>query len=117
MVSEPITVPRMPVPVYLVTAADQPGSAEPRETLLQEHLAYVEQNIHHYIACGPIHGDRGFGGSFFLLKGEDQQAIEAVIRNDPYALSGRVYQSMEFRQVTIAAGSSIGGVIWDITSN
>ncbi|MEM7283434.1 MAG: YciI family protein [Pseudomonadota bacterium] len=110
----PPTVPPVSGSVFMMLARDKPGSEGPRGTYLADHLRYVEANFGAYLACGPIHNESGDTvGSFFLVTAEDADGAAQLLAGDPYAQCGEVYESVECNPATVAAGTWMGGVIWD----
>ena len=110
----PATVEPIKSNVFMVLAKDQGGSAEPRQKHLKDHLRFVEANFSAYLVCGPIHGDEGaVVGSFFLVQAESEAAARQIVSQDPYFVCNEVYASVDYQPVTVAAGTGIGGVIWD----
>ncbi len=110
----PATVEQLKSKVFMVLARDQAGSAGPREKYLIEHLQFIEANFRAYLACGPMHGVGGeVVGSFFLVQAQSEADAHEILGGDPYFLCNEVYDSVDYQPVTVAAGTGIGGVIWD----
>jgi len=108
------TVPRIDGAVFLVLAYDGPGSAALRDEHLEGHLDYVEQHYERYLLCGPLRnpGEEELIGSFFLVRADSAEDAEAFVGGDPYVGSG-MYAEVRIQEATVAAGSYLGGVIWE----
>ena len=99
--------------VYAVLAEDDPARAQVRESALAEHLAFVEDNFERYAVAGPLLDETGaMTRSLFLIYADDMAEARAFMANDPYVAAG-LYQEMEYRRFTPAAGDWIGGISWD----
>ncbi len=108
------TVPRVTERVFLVVANDGEGSDADRDRHLEGHLEYIEKHCDRYLTCGPILGPdkTTLTGSFFLVTAEDESDARAFLDGDPYLSSG-MYAEVSVREVTVAGGRWMGGVIWE----
>lgn len=110
------TVERVSEPCFLVIArdiADADRAAALREEHLDGHLAHVEAHWTRYLNAGPIRrpGDTRLIGSTFLVFGEDEADVRALMDGDPYFTCG-LYGSVEVFAQTVSIGRFLGGKIW-----
>ena len=112
--AQPPHVSRLEQTCYLVICRDGPGSAEPRKTHLNGHLAHVERNWQKYVTAGPIRtpGGEALIGSVFLVLADTLEEAEALMNGDPYITCG-MYASVEYSELTNSIGRFIGGKIWE----
>lgn len=108
------TVPRITDEMFLVVAYDGEGSTAVRDDKLGEHLEYIEKRYENYVICGPLRepGETELIGSFFLVRAANEKAASELVLNDPYVISG-MYAQVRVLSATAAAGTMIGGVIWE----
>ncbi|MEO1575605.1 MAG: YciI family protein [Pseudomonadota bacterium] len=108
------TVARYQSNQYLVLAYDGPGSQPMRDAHLDAHLEHIERHLDRYVVCGPMLKDGGPAllGSFFVVFAADEADARALLDGDPYLNCG-MYARIDVQQVTVAAGTAIGGVIWE----
>lgn len=108
------TVPRHPEAVFAVWCSDGPDAERLRETHLDGHLAHVEANHERYLVAGPLRrdGETGLCGSFFIVAADTEAEARAFMAGDPYFTCG-LYERIEYRALTPAAGRWMGGVIWE----
>lgn len=108
------TVARYEGDQYLVLAYDGPDSQPMRDKHLDAHLEHIERNLDRYIVCGPMLKDGGPAllGSFFVVFAKDAEDARAILDGDPYLNCG-MYARIDVQQVTVAAGTALGGVIWE----
>lgn len=99
---------------FLVVTHDGPGSAPLRDQYLEAHLEHIERHLARYVVCGPILKDGGpeLQGSFFIVFGDDENDARALLDGDPYLRCG-MYARVDVHEVSTAAGSALGGVIWE----
>ncbi|MBY9066953.1 YciI family protein [Hyphomonas sp. WL0036] len=114
----PPHVPKMGQPCYLVTCVDGPGAAELRILHMATHFAHIERHWQRFITAGPVRAPGGgpITGSAFLVLGDTLEEVQALLAHDPYISCG-MYASVEYRELTNAAGLFIGGKIWDDTED
>ncbi|MEO1135383.1 MAG: YciI family protein [Pseudomonadota bacterium] len=111
---KPAVMPRSEKGVFAVWCEDNPaGAASIRESALDGHLAYIEKHFHRYLVAGPMRrGDQELiCGSLLVVLAETEAEARELIEGDPYVQCG-LYQNIEYRRLTPAAGDWIGGVIW-----
>ena len=99
---------------FLVLAYDGDNSASLRDAFLDAHLEHIERHLSRYLLCGPMLKDGGpaLEGSFFVVFADDEQDARALLDGDPYLTCG-MYGRIEVREVRAAAGTAMGGVIWE----
>lgn len=75
---------------YFIQTYDRPNSAETRQALRDEHLAYLASTKDLLIACGAKlgEGDAGATGSVYIVDVETREEAEAYIAGDPFAKGG-----------------------------
>ena len=114
MTDLPPTVPRLSRRLFLVVARDGPEAPRLRERDLAGHLAHVEANWRRYILAGPFRppGVAAVCGSYFLVLAESVEALDALMRGDPYFTNGQ-YASVETFDAAASIGEAIGGKIWE----
>ena len=108
------TVPRIDSDVFLVVCHDGENSAALRQEHLDGHLEYVERNIDRYLVAGPLRapGTEPLIGSFFLVAAKNADRAREIVAGDPYVKSG-MYREVIVHTAVPAAGSLLGGVIWE----
>lgn len=98
--------------VFTFQGIDGPGAVALRESFLEEHLAYVQNNIERYLVAGPLKGPDGeMFGSLFLVYATDEADARAFMKGDPY-LREDVFESLLVCEFVAAAGSAVGGITW-----
>lgn len=110
----PAVVPRPEKGVFAVWCEDNPASAASvRDSALDGHLAYIEKHFHRYLVAGPMRrgGEELISGSLLVVLAETEAEARDLIEGDPYVQCG-LYENIEYRRLTPAAGDWIGGVIW-----
>ena len=92
---------------------DAPGSAEPRESKLAEHLKHVEAIEDKIKVAGPVMGPDGETALSSLMVVEVGSLDEAteMVHADPYYLAG-VWQEINIHEFKGVVGSWVGGKIW-----
>ncbi|HJL92913.1 MAG TPA: YciI family protein [Woeseiaceae bacterium] len=100
--------------VFLVLAYDDENHRDIRNSSLDGHLEFIEQNYERYLTCGPLRlvDKKKIIGSFFLVTSENENELRSFLNNDPYFNRG-LYGKLRILNATPAAGSWMGGVIWD----
>ena len=100
--------------VFLVLAYDAEGKNNVRNIFLDEHLEFIEKNYNQYLSCGPLRlpGEQDIIGSFFIITSEDEGKLNSFLQKDPY-IANDLYGKMRILSATPAAGSRMGGVIWN----
>ena len=98
---------------FLVLAYDDETKRAVRESHLEEHLEFIEINYKRYLACGPLRlpEEKKIIGSFFMVCAENEQVLNEFLNQDPY-FKNELYEKIRILNVTPAAGSWMGGVIW-----
>ena len=96
----------------VVLAWDSPGSAEPRERLLDEHFAHIASIVERISVAGPLKDTGGANiGSLFVLDVSDADEAERLFKSDPYFAAG-VWERWQVLPFLAAAGEWVGGTIW-----
>lgn len=110
----PPFVPKRADKCYLITCTDGPQAAELRLTHMRGHFLHIEKHWKRFITAGPVRepGGTELVGSAFLLLADSLEQAEALMAEDPYISCG-MYASIEYKELTCAAGLFIGGKIWD----
>lgn len=105
---------RLPETIFAVWCADGPEAASLRQRHLEGHLAFIEANHDRYLAAGPMRrdGEQQLCGSLLIVVADSEADARRFLAGDPYFSEG-VFQSVECRRMTPAAGRWIGGVIWE----
>jgi hypothetical protein len=106
-------VTRLSEGAFAFWCADGPNAAELRRRHLEAHLAFVETNHDRYLAAGPMRrdGEQRLCGSLIVVVAESESDARRFVEGDPYFSEG-VFESVECRRLTPAAGRWLGGVIW-----
>jgi|DewCreStandDraft_4_1066084.scaffolds.fasta_scaffold440065_1 uncharacterized protein YciI len=99
--------------LFIVIATDGPESAERRRTHLDAHLAWVLTVMDRLRVAGPARDAPGGPPcmSVYILEAADEADARALVARDPYFRAG-VWQSLEFRHFSAAAGTWVGGAAW-----
>jgi hypothetical protein len=106
------TVPRG-APVFVFRGVDGPSAAALRSAHLAAHLEFVEENFTRFALAGPILDTNGaMIGSLLIVHAESLEGAWTLIRGEPYVMAG-VYAVLEADTVRLAAGTLMGGRIWD----
>ena len=100
--------------VFLVLAYDDDSNRSVRESHLDEHLEFIEMNYQRYLTCGPLRlpEERKIIGSFFMVCAENEEVLNEFLKQDPY-FKNELYEKIRILNATPAAGSWMGGVIWN----
>ncbi|WND03489.1 YciI family protein [Temperatibacter marinus] len=100
----------------LFTAAlckDKRGAAvsHQRETLMAEHLAYVEKIVDQILVAGPMfdQDNKTIIGSILIYKTAEKEEAQQLLENDPYYSAG-IWETIEFETFRGALGSAVGGI-------
>lgn len=97
---------------YAVIAWDAPDSEAKRAAARDDHFAHIEQVIDRVLIAGPLRDETGaFTGSLLVIDAADEADARALIERDPYYAAG-IWDRVETRAFTAAAGEWIGGRIW-----
>ncbi len=104
----------------LVFCSDSDDAATLREQHLHAHFEYIESILDQLRIAGPnskpsagSDTQRGKNyGSTFIYSTDDLDVAQRLFNNDPYAKHG-VYKHVEFHHFLPAAGSWIGGKVWN----
>ena len=83
---------------YAIQTTDKPDSGALRAKVRDEHLKYLDANMHRLLAAGALTADDGTGGhgSVFIVDTDDRKEAEAFIAGDPFSKAGL------FEKVTVA---------------
>jgi uncharacterized protein len=75
---------------FMINADDRPGSAELRQKVRPDHLAFLVSRESQLIAAGAKLSDDGMvtHGSFYIIDTDDRAEAEAFIAADPYSQAG-----------------------------
>lgn len=75
---------------FIINADDGPGTAELRQTVRPQHLAFLADWEARLIAAGAKLSDDGLSahGSFYILDTDERAEAEAFIAADPYSQAG-----------------------------
>jgi uncharacterized protein len=88
---------------FIVLFEDDPGAnPDIRTTWMAAHLAFLESNAGTIRAAGPLIDDDGRGaGGLWLLEATDEQAVERLVREDPFWSTGlrKSFRILRWRQV------------------
>ena len=97
---------------YWCHCLDDDGAAELRQAHMGRHLAYIETILDRVLVAGPLRDTTGrIIGSCLVYDAEDFSEAERLLRDDPYHQAG-VWQQVEIREITLAAGAWVGGAAW-----
>jgi uncharacterized protein YciI len=107
------TVARGKTPCFVVVCLDGPEAAVLRARDLDGHLAHVEKHWRRYVTAGPLRqpGGEALIGSLFLVLGEHEADVMALMNLDPYMTNGQ-YASITLHHFTQSIGLFLGGKIW-----
>jgi len=98
--------------LYAVIAHDKPGAMGPRNALLHEHLAHIEQTLDSLAVAGPLKDAEGaITGSLLILHADSEAQARALLESDPY-FAADIWDRIEIRRFTGAAGTWVGGRNW-----
>lgn len=100
----------MLISIYCI---DAEGSAEPRQSSLNEHLAHIEGNMDKFKVAGPIMNEQGNQaiGSLLIVDLESLAAAQSFIESDPYYSAG-VWAEVRVETFLGVAGEWVGGKNW-----
>ena len=75
---------------YLIETFDKPDSLALRQSVREEHLAFLEENKALLLACGAKLEDDGSGGtgSVYIVDVETRDEAEKFVNADPFAIAG-----------------------------
>ncbi len=95
---------------HLIWCALRPDSGAARAALRLEHLRYMQAHAASIVAGGPTLGDGGAPTAMVLLTNFATQAeAQAFIDAEPYAASGRVFQTTEVHPWSQVLPESVTG--------
>lgn len=87
------------MPLYLVHATDNAGSAEIRARALDEHVAYLQSRAEIVLAGAALTDDGETAhGSVFIVNVPDRAGAEAFSNGDPFTRDG-VFSSVNITRV------------------
>lgn len=75
---------------YAIITTDKAGTAELRQKVRAEHLAYLDTHKQKLLAAGAQTEDDGTGGfgGILIVDTDDRAEAEAFIAGDPFAQAG-----------------------------
>jgi uncharacterized protein len=75
---------------YAIITKDKPDSLALRNSLREEHIAYLKANQGKLLAAGAQTADDGTGGygAVIIVDTEDRREAQAFIENDPFTKGG-----------------------------
>lgn len=76
--------------MFVVHCKDKPGALQIRLDNRAAHLEFLNANIAHVVAAGPVQNDdrTGMVGSVLILDFAERSALDAFLAEDPYARAG-----------------------------
>ena len=81
--------------LFALICKDKPGSLDIRMASRPDHLAFLNGLGDQLKAGGPLTDDSGSPiGSIVIIEAENRPQIEALAKNDPYAIAG-LFDSVE----------------------
>jgi len=87
------------MPLYLVQATDNAGSAEIRARALDEHVAYLQSRPEIVLAGAALTDDGETAhGSVFIVNVPDRATAKAFANGDPFTRDG-VFSSVDITRV------------------
>lgn len=96
----------------IIRCTDKPGSAakEMRETLMNEHLAYIETVLDKVLVAGPIFDDdnKSIIGSLLVYKTDDKALARSYLEADPY-YAADIWADVSIDVFRGALGDAVGG--------
>jgi uncharacterized protein len=72
--------------LFIVQFEDKPGVAELRQTLLQEHFAFLDSRKDKVLVAGSMRelpSDRPLGG-LWIVEAESEDEVRDVFKDDPF---------------------------------
>lgn len=88
---------------FIVLFEDEPDARpDIRTTWMPAHLAFLEDNAIEIRAAGPLIDDDGRGaGGLWLLEADSAQAVERLVRQDPFWPTGlrKSFRILQWKQV------------------
>lgn len=98
--------------LYAIIAHDKPGAMAARMEHLQAHLAHVEAHLQDLAVAGPLKDESGaVTGSLLVVHADSEAEARAMLATDPY-FSADIWERIEVRAFTAAAGTWVGGKNW-----
>jgi uncharacterized protein YciI len=90
--------------LFVVTAADRPGSLDLRTAERPAHRAYLAEQAAILKIAGPLLDDEGaMCGSLFIVDVADRAAAEAFSAGDPFSKIG-LFERVEIRPWLLTVG-------------
>ena len=82
---------------YAIQTTDKPDSGALRAKVRDEHIKYLDTNLHRLLAAGAVINDDGTGGhgGILIVDTEVRKEAEDFIAGDPYTRAGL------FQRVTV----------------
>ncbi len=82
---------------YAILTTDKPDSGALRAKVRDEHLKYLDANMHRLLAAGALTGDDGTGGhgGILIVDTDARKEAEDFIAGDPFTKAGL------FQRVTV----------------
>ncbi|MEM7750350.1 MAG: YciI family protein [Pseudomonadota bacterium] len=88
---------------FVVLFEDNPGTGSAVRTKhMPQHLDFLEANAKQILAAGPLSMADGTGaGGLWLVEADDQEAVQALVREDPFWPTGlrKSVQVLKWKQV------------------
>jgi len=93
------------MPEFVLICRDKKDSLELRLKTREAHLAYVGDATIDILLAGPIlDGEGNPTGSLFIIKADDESAVQRFAANDPYEQAG-LFEDVEIRPYRIVTGA------------
>jgi uncharacterized protein YciI len=75
---------------YAILTTDKPNSGALRAKVRDEHLKFLDANLHRLLAAGALIEDDGTGGrgGVYVVDTDDRKEAEAFIAADPFSKAG-----------------------------
>ncbi|MGI9504257.1 MAG: YciI family protein [Geminicoccaceae bacterium] len=91
--------------LFMVAAFDKPGMLETRLKARPEHLDYLKSlGDRIKVGGGMLNEDDQPLGSLLIVEADDQDAVDALLKDDPYSKAG-VFERVDIRPWRPALGS------------
>ncbi len=87
--------------LHVVLFEDNSGHAETRARHMEAHLAFLEAEADAIRAAGPLFDGDAAAGGLWLVEAADPEAVEALVRKDPFWPTGlrRSHRILRWHQV------------------
>ncbi len=98
--------------LYAIMAWDHPDAPAKRMECRAAHFAYIETIMDKIVLAGPLKtDDGGFAGSLLIVKADNREAAEAILKSDPY-YTGGVWARWDISLFVAAAGEWVEDKTW-----